>query len=702
MSRITNWKMHTLRLTITRPLPRWLMMLLTTAALIAGLGWLASQAQAQDDPPPGPPLHLKASPAGWTTHQIFTLTWKLAPEDQDVVGAWYRLDTPPTTVDDGTYVTTTNMITNVGPVPNGAHTVYVWLRDAAGHADPTHTATTTLHVDIVPPAPPADLTINPAGWTNAETFRLDWTPPADDSGIAGAWVRWDTPPTAPNDGTFFPGQDHLDGLHIPNDGERTVYVWLQDVAGNADQTQYATVTAQVDRTPPAPPFNLVSLPDGWTNRNSFTETWTNPADLSGVTGAYYKLNAEPIAPEDGIPTQRPDQASDIQVPGDGRHTIYVWLRDAAGNVDHRARNVEVNAFWYDGTPPISQVTLHGIQGAAGWYTTPVHAEITATDGNPATSSGVDAIYHKLDDSSWLTDTAVDIADDGIHTLNVYARDIAGNVEATRTFTIAVDTHPPTTSYTLTGTLSPSGWYTGSDTVLEFAVADDGSGPGDVRYTLDGGAWQTGNRIEFDKDGLHVVRFRGQDVAGNLEPEHTITVPVDAHPPTTAYILEGKRGDDDWFVSPITVTLVPTDTGSGVKNTFYRIDDGEWREGTIFTVDGEGERTLSFYSVDAAGNIEVSYPVLLHIDTQPPAPPQAVQVTPSHWSNRNAFTVTWATPTDLSGIAGLYYKIGDVPVAPTDGHFISNTFMIAGLRAPDEGEYPLYLWLRDGAGNVDHQ
>ncbi len=675
---------------------------LVVGALVWGLGWLTEIAWAQEDPPPGPPLNLAASPSGWTATRMFTLTWDLAPEDQDVVGAWYRLDTPPKAADDGTFVTTTNIITDIGPVPHGAHPVYVWLQDAMGQADPTHVATTTLYVDIMPPGPPGSLAIDPAGWTNAITFSLSWTPPAEDSGIAGAWVRLDAPPAAPDDGQFFPGVDSLSGLQIPGDGEHQVYVWLQDVVGNVDPAQIASVTARVDRTPPLPPFDLISLPDGWTNRNSFTETWAIPEDLSGVVGAYYKLNAEPSAPDDGLPADAPDRATGIVVPHDGRHTIYVWLRDAAGNADHRKRNVEIDAFWYDGTPPSSQVALSGTMGLAGWYTTPVRARFEASDGDPAVSSGVEAIYHRLDRGTWRTDPEAVVDEEGIHSLEVYARDVAGNVEPTRTFTIAVDTRPPSTVYTLTGVMGASGWYTGEQTVLEFDVADDGSGPAGVRYAIDEGPWSLGRRIEFQEDGRHVVRFQGQDVAGNLEAMRTITVPVDAHPPTTAYMLEGERGDDEWFVSPVTVTLVPTDAGSGVVETFYRIDEGDWQSGTTFEVVGDGERQISFYSVDAAGNVETSYPVLLQIDTRPPAPPQAVQVTPSEWSSRNAFTITWATPTDLSGIAGVYYKIGEVPDGPTDGQFISNTFTLTGLSAPAEGEFPVHLWLLDGAGNVDHE
>jgi len=50
------------------------------------------------------------------------------------------------------------------------------------------------------------------------------------------------------------------------------------------------------------------------------------------------------------------------------------------------------------------------------------------------------------------------------------------------------------------------------------------------------------------------------------------------PPVTTATLDPANpdGNNDWYVSPVQVTLQATDLGSGVKNTRYRINNGSWQ------------------------------------------------------------------------------------------------------------------------------
>ena len=80
---------------------------------------------------------------------------------------------------------------------------------------------------------------------------------------------------------------------------------------------------RVDTTAPDPPANLTGSPARqWTNVNSFSESWQNPADVSGIVGAYYKLNWPPIHSTDGTLIATSNTISNIVVPGDGQHDIY--------------------------------------------------------------------------------------------------------------------------------------------------------------------------------------------------------------------------------------------------------------------------------------------------------------------------------------------------------------------------------------------
>ena len=106
----------------------------------------------------------------------------------------------------------------------------------------------------------------------------------------------------------------------------------------------------------AAPQGLASSPADWTSVNSFAVTWSNPADLSGIVGAYYKLDTPPTAGNDGIwmPGVNRAQITGISVSGEGAHLVYVWLRDAAGNANHTARQ-EVLLRYDASAPPIVTV-----------------------------------------------------------------------------------------------------------------------------------------------------------------------------------------------------------------------------------------------------------------------------------------------------------------------------------------------------------
>ena len=215
-------------------------------------------------------------------------------------------------------------------------------------------------IDSAPPAAPLGLTASPAAWARLADFSVAWANPPDVGPVAGAWYKLDTPPVTDADGTFVAGAGitGVTGIKPLTDGTHPVYVWLQDTLGRADHTTAASTSLYLDRVPPAPPFGLSGSPARvWTNVNAFAETWTNPSDLSGIVGAYYRLDVPGVFPTDGTFVSTTNTLPNIQVPGDGKHDLYIWLLDAAGNVSHVNRNVDPQVFWYDGTAPTSSVAI---------------------------------------------------------------------------------------------------------------------------------------------------------------------------------------------------------------------------------------------------------------------------------------------------------------------------------------------------------
>jgi len=74
------------------------------------------------------------------------------------------------------------------------------------------------------------------------------------------------------------------------------------------------------------------------------------------------------------------------------------------------------------------------------------------------------------------------------------------------------------------------------------------------------------------------------------------------------------------------------------------------------------------------------------------------IQPAAWSGVNEFTVGWQNPFDISGVVGATVFLGQGPPPAGSGAFYPGTGQISGLTAPGEGIWPVWMALRDAAGN----
>lgn len=569
-----------------------------------------------------------------------------------------------------------------------------------------------LRVDATAPATPQNLTANPAGWTNTGSFTVSWTNPPDVAGIAGAWYKLNAPPTSPSDGAFVTTTNSITGITPQGDGEHVVYVWLQDALGRAEPTNAASVSLFWDTTPPDPPSFMTGSPARrWMNVNDFAESWRNPSDPSGIAGAYYKLNSLPTSSTDGTFVVTGNAISHIHVPADGRHDIYVWLVDGAGNVEAGALTGDPDVFWYDGTEPVGTMTVTPTLPATGWYTSSVAIGLAATD-LPLDPAYPPSMYYQLDGGPWtLANGILTLNSEGRHKLDYQARDKATNVEATKSFAFGIDKTPPVVTLQPDRAANATGWYTAAVTYT-LSVVDPVSGGPQGFYRLNDGPWQTGApgapmTFSLAAEGSYRIESYGQDAARNRSTQVAVEAHVDGTAPVTSAAFEDAQGENGWYVGDVTVRLTVQDRGSGAAATRYRINGGAWQSGTQVTLSADGIYDLAYYSTDAAGNTEAAQTSQIKIDRAAPAAPTGLTSAPSGWSRTNAFTVQWTSPSDLSGVTGAYYKLGDLsgggaPTGPKDGVIVTQTQRIEGLTLPGEGAYRLYLWLRDAAGNADQK
>lgn len=166
---------------------------------------------------------------------------------------------------------------------------------------------------------------------------------------------------------------------------------------------------------------------------------------------------------------------------------------------------------FDRSPPNTTADIAGTVGENGWYRSNVTVALHASDD----SGSVNETQFSLDESDWaIYESPVTIASEGMHTLEFYSADYAGNCEPQNTLEVAIDTTAPSVL------IDPEeGVVFTTDSVnISWTSYDAGSGINHVEYRIDG---ETYSPCEDDfinltnvSEGEHSLEVRVHDAAGN--------------------------------------------------------------------------------------------------------------------------------------------------------------------------------------------
>jgi len=251
--------------------------------------------------------------------------------------------------------------------------------------------------------------------------------------------------------------------------------------------------------------------------------------------------------------------------------------------------------------------------------------------------------------------------DGQHSLDYFATDVAGLSEAVHSTSIFVDTTPPATSESLSGTLGNNGWYMSNVTVF-LSASDGSSGVASIWYRVDTGPWLAYSGGFILDDGQHALQYYAIDVAGLIEPVHSAGIWVDATPPTVAVVLSGTGGSNGWYISDVSATLSASDAGSGVAGIWFRTDGSPWLVYSSALTLSDGPHILQFRATDVAGVASATQSTSIWIDTRPPALGIDGPADGS-FSAAGTVAVTWTASDGTSGLDHFEVRIdGDGPIS----------------------------------------
>jgi hypothetical protein len=227
----------------------------------------------------------------------------------------------------------------------------------------------------------------------------------------------------------------------------------------------------------------------------------------------------------------------------------------------------------------------------------------------------------------------------------------------------------------------------------------------VEYPVGGNYWSAYDSVDLysgpdqdilGADGIGDEPYQVTSVDTDHYPLMQQTVREDLSAPLTYAVISGTTGSMGWFRSNLTVTLWSDDGGSGVEDTCYRLDDGQWQEYTgPVPVVGEDTHTIEFYSVDEAGNSEGASRRDLRIDSLPPMPVLGIQ-TEYAFSDSTAGVIRVEFTDDLSGISDVWAGTSSEPYSYSYNDKVPVPNLQVSLH---DGASTVYAWARDRAGNV---
>ncbi len=130
--------------------------------------------------------------------------------------------------------------------------------------------------------------------------------------------------------------------------------------------------------------------------------------------------------------------------------------------------------------------------------------------------------------------------------------------------------------------------------------------------------------------------------------------TDQTPPVTSTQISGAQNSGGVYTDTVTVTLTGNDTGSGILNTRYSLDNGQ----TVQTyadpiiVSSPGETTIQFTSTDNTGNQEIPQTITIQIAASPTPTPSPTASSGNTTSDSNTSTALNANTPGVSSAVTL--------------------------------------------------
>ncbi len=382
---------------------------------------------------------------------------------------------------------------------------------------------------------------------------------------------------------------------------------------------------------------------------------------------------------------------------------YSWafLPDEGTFTDSGTTNCHPAPLASDTIAPTTTIACNTATCQSTLYSGAVSVTLTATDN--VKGSGVASTHYTTDGTDPTLSSPTYTAPFTVPattTVKFRSWDKAGNVEATKSQVINIDTTTPVTTMSCNSAPCSSGWYTAGVTVGLSATDTGGLGVSSTHYTTDGTDPTLSSptyTAPFSVPATTTVKYRSWGNNGSIEATQSTLVQIDGTAPTSTIGCNGSACQSTAYFSSASISLAASDNpgGSGVASIHYTLDgtDPTTASPTYtapFTV--TATTTVKYRSWDTAGNVEATNAQAVQI-TPDSAPVAALTLSTASGVAPLAVTAnaSGSTDGDPTPIASYSFNFGDGSAVVTQtSATVSHTYTAVGT-------FTLTVTVKDTAG-----
>jgi large repetitive protein len=268
-----------------------------------------------------------------------------------------------------------------------------------------------------------------------------------------------------------------------------------------------------------PPITTSDAPLNWVNQSPLVVNLSARDNETGVANTYYSINDSTFT-----------EGNSITVDKEGLNKISFYSVDKVGNKEE----VQTIYVKIDKTAPITTTNA-----PENWSKEDVTVNLTAADAQ----SGVAKTFYSIDGSDYLEGTSFTIKDEGIHKINFYSVDVAGNIEAANLVEVKIDKTAPVITMDLNNE-----YKLDTALLLTYMAKDNLSGIVDEKMVVfspndtTGSIVENNTVIQLDKPGVYRVTITVTNAAGLstiIEKQFEVYIPATIE--VTSKVIKGNNG-----------------------------------------------------------------------------------------------------------------------------------------------------------------